>query len=113
MTASNVIRNGIFLLLPLLLLVSSCNNHKNYIPQNHVVEIKDMKFQPAELKVHKGDTVTWINKDIVVHDVTEDNKAWASPPLTTNVSWKKVISKNESYFCSIHVIMKGVLIVEE
>ncbi len=113
MKAFNSIKNGISLLLPVLLLVYGCNSQSSYMPQNHVVEIKDMKFQPAELKVHKGDTVTWINKDIVAHDVTEDNKAWASPPLSTNATWKKVITKSDSYYCSIHVIMKGALLVEE
>ena len=75
-------------------------------------EIKDVKFKPDELKVHNGDTVTWINKDIVVHDVTEENKARASPPLSTDASWKKVITKSDSYYCSIHVMEKGTLIVE-
>ena len=100
-------------MLPLFLMVYGCNSKASYKPQSHVVEIKDMKFQPAELTVHKGDTVIWINKDIVIHDVTEENKAWASPPLITDATWKKVITKNESYFCSIHVIMKGVVKVEE
>ncbi|MFA5297301.1 MAG: plastocyanin/azurin family copper-binding protein [Lutibacter sp.] len=113
MKAFNFIKNGIFFLLPILLLVYSCDSKPSYIPQAHVVEIKDMKFQPAELNVHKGDTVIWINKDIVAHDVTEDNKAWASPPLTTDAIWKNVITKSDSYYCSIHVVMKGKLTVEE
>ena len=48
-------------------------------PKTHIVEIKQMKFEPAEVKVHKGDRVLWINKDITNHDVTElSTKAWAS-----------------------------------
>ena len=113
MKAFNSIKNGILFLLPVALLEYGCNSQASYTPQNHVVEIKDMKFQPAELKVHKGDTVTWINKDIVVHNATEDNKAWASPPLKTDDTWKRVITKSDSYYCSIHITMKGKLIVEE
>jgi hypothetical protein len=93
MKINNSIRIGIFFLLPVLLLVYGCNSRAGYTPQNHVVEIKDMKFQPAGLKVHKGDTVTWINKDIVVHDVTQQNKAWASPPIMPDATWKKVITQ--------------------
>lgn len=113
MKALNFIKNGIFLLLPLLLLLYGCNSLVGYTPKTHVVEIKDMKFQPAELRVHQGDTVVWINKDIVAHDVTEDNKAWASPALKTDATWKKKITKSDSYYCSIHIVMKGRLIVEE
>ena len=33
-------------------------------PKTHIVEIRQMKFEPAEVKVHKGDRVLWINKGI-------------------------------------------------
>ncbi|MGE5395874.1 MAG: plastocyanin/azurin family copper-binding protein [Candidatus Saccharibacteria bacterium] len=112
MKAFNPIKNGISLLLTVLLLVDGCNSHAGYTPQNHVVEIKDMKFQPAELKLNQGDIVTWINRDIVSHDVTEENKTWASPALSTDATWKKVITQSGTYYCSIHVMMKGTLTVK-
>ena len=101
------------LIFACLLFLVTCSKKESYKSQTHTVEIKDMKFQPAELKIHQGDTVIWINKDIVAHDVTEENKAWASPPLNADATWKKAITKSESYYCSIHVVMKGILIVEE
>jgi plastocyanin len=79
----------------------------------HTVLIKQMKFEPAELTLHKGDTVLWINKDITDHDVTEETrKAWASPKLMIGKSWTKVVKESTNYYCSIHVVMKGKLIVE-
>jgi plastocyanin len=79
----------------------------------HTVEIKQMKFQPNELKLHKGDTVLWINKDITDHDVTEETKkAWTSSKLPMGKSWSKVVEESANYFCSLHVVMKGKLIVE-
>jgi plastocyanin len=79
----------------------------------HTVEIKQMKFQPNELKLHKGDTVLWINKDITDHDVTEETKkAWTSSKLPIGKSWSKVVEESANYFCSLHVVMKGKLIVE-
>ena len=84
-----------------------------YKPQTHLVTIKDMSFQPASLTVHNGDTVVWTNKDIVAHDVTAENKEWHSNPLLNDSSFKKVVEKSENYYCSIHVIMKGKLKVEE
>ena len=124
MKAFKSIKNGVFILFTAFLFVG-CNNKENnkaqtdgveqesYKPQTHIVEIKDMKFQPENLQLHKGDTVIWINKDIVAHDVTAVNKAWNSPPLLSDASWKKAITQSDAYYCSIHVVMKGHLTVEE
>src|SRR5699024_7419592 len=88
-----------------------CNNKQSYAPKTHTVEIIGMKFQPEVQIVRKGDTVIWINKDLVSQDVTEVNKAWALPSLDKRDTWKKEIIKNEDYFCSINLNMKGKLIV--
>lgn len=82
-------------------------------PAKHVVTIYQMKFTPANLVVEKGDTVVWVNKDFVVHDVTDEkNKSWTSGPLKQGESWSKAITKDEQYYCSIHVVMKGTVKVE-
>lgn len=79
-------------------------------PKTHTVEIYQMKFNPATLTVRKGDTVVWINKDYVAHDVTdEDDHSWTSDPLNKGEKWSKVIIKDEDYYCSIHVVMKGMI----
>ncbi len=79
----------------------------------HWVQIKQMQFQPSELVVQKGDSVTFINKDMVVHDVTEENnKAWNSSPLSPNQSYSMVVNESADYYCSIHPVMKGKLRVQ-
>ena len=79
----------------------------------HTVEIKQMKFEPAEIKVRKGDQVRWINKDITNHDVTEQTKkTWASSPLSTGQSWTLVVTESADYFCNLHQVMKGKITVE-
>ncbi|NER13689.1 hypothetical protein GWK08_09585 [Leptobacterium flavescens] len=81
-------------------------------PKTHIVEIKKLKFIPAELTVKKGDTVIWINKDFFPHDVTEEKKgAWSSSTLQKGESWKKVITESSDYLCNLHKVMKGKLIV--
>src|SRR6187431_2401579 len=48
----------------------------------HAIEMSQMKFDPAELKVKKGDKVVFVNHDMVAHDVTEQStKAWNSSPM--------------------------------
>ncbi len=82
-------------------------------PQLHIIEIKDMKFQPESLSVKRGDTVMWINRDMVTHCVSEENKkAWTSSNIVTGASWKMVVENNADYFCAIHQVMKGKIILE-
>lgn len=72
-----------------------------------------MKFEPAELAVQKGDTVVWMNHDLMVHDVTEEpGKSWSSPAIHTGASWYMVVKKSANYFCNIHQVMKGRLVVK-
>ena len=40
------------------------------VPQRHVVEIRGMAFHPEALEVRRGDTVVWINRDMVPHTAT-------------------------------------------
>jgi len=82
-------------------------------PTKHIIEIKRMKFNPEELHLKKGDTVVWVNKDFFPHDVAKfDNHSWQSSPLNQNQSWSKVVTKSEDYYCTLHVVMKGKLIID-
>ncbi len=77
-------------------------------PATHTVLIKDMQFVPEEITVKKGDTIIWINQDMVAHDVTEEKtKAWTSSMLADGQSWKMAVNAEADYYCSIHVVMKG------
>jgi plastocyanin len=92
----------------------ACNHPTTKVaPQKHLVEIKEMRFQPGDITVHAGDTIEWINNDMVDHDVTEEtNKEWSSGKLAPGKSWNFVVTKPASYYCSIHVVMKGKIEVE-
>jgi len=82
-------------------------------PQEYIIEIKQMKFQPEVLQANKGDKITWVNKDIVEHDVTELTlQSWASSKLQTGASWSLVVTKSEAYYCNLHVVMQGRIIVD-
>ena len=100
--------------LPAFFLLVSCSSEPEKPTHGaYVVEIRDMKFQPAELTVKVGDTVIWANHDLVAHDITEQNtKSWKSGPLPAGKTWSKVITQNEDYFCSIHEVMKGKILVQ-
>src|SRR5690554_97643 len=100
--------------LGILILTGFKNSNEIIVPPTtHTVIISQMKFNPENLKVKKGDKVVWINKDIVPHDVTEINKKWTSGPLKTGDKWSKTINGNFDYFCSIHVVMKGSMTIDK
>ena len=106
-----------------LLMVAGCsrgekhtpNPYKDVIasePEMHIIEIKQMKFEPVALTIHSGDKVTWINHDILVHDVTQQpGKTWSSGPMEAGASWSTTFTESADYYCSIHVVMKGKIIV--
>ncbi|WP_018478853.1 plastocyanin/azurin family copper-binding protein [Pontibacter roseus] len=102
-----VLRNCLYLPGAVLLLSGPLQRAIPPSPQKHTVEIIQMKFRPAELLVRKGDTVVFLNKDRVTHDVTEAEKDWQSPPLAPGESWQRVMAQPATYFCSFHPVMKG------
>lgn len=84
-----------------------------YEPQVHIVKMKDSKFVPKELTIKKGDTVKWINEDFVFHDVTDrKKKSWKSGQMAKDAVWKQAITKSADYYCSLHIIMEGKIIVK-
>lgn len=105
-----------FLLICLALcIISSCSGSQEqeaaragHTPTVHTIEIVQLAFKPAVLLAKVGDSVIFINKDMVDHDITDElNTAWTSGILSTGQSWKTVVTQNENYFCSLHVVMKG------
>ena len=79
----------------------------------YTVVIEQMKFTPADLTVKPGDTVTWVNRDIVEHNITEEtNTDWSSSGLPVGKKWSLVVRESANYFCSIHPVMKGSLHVK-
>lgn len=82
-------------------------------PAVYIISISQMKFNPEEIKVHKGDTVIWKNEDLVPHCVTElNNKAWTSLVIPPGGSWKMAVLQSSDYYCAIHQVMKGKIVVE-
>jgi plastocyanin len=94
-------------------LTSCLETETKPIPKSYTVEIKDMHFQPSELSVQKGDTVLFVNRDMLVHNVTEAKaKKWNSPSLAPGDSYKMVVNESSDYYCSLHPVMKGKLVAE-
>jgi plastocyanin len=83
-------------------------------PGIDTVIISGMQFHPSELYINKGDTILWINRDMVNHDVTGlPGKSWTSDTLYPGSNWELSPYENTDYFCSIHPTMKGKVIIRQ
>jgi plastocyanin len=83
-------------------------------PTAHTVVIADMKFSPETLTAKPGDTIVWVNKDFFPHNARAADRAFQSPDLETNRTWRYVAGKSGtySYVCTLHPTMKGTLVVK-
>lgn len=73
-----------------------------------------MTFQPGVLEVRQGDTVVWVNRDMVPHTATASAKpAWTTGTLFQGQRGQYVVrDRGETgYFCELHPVMEGKLIV--
>jgi len=75
----------------------------------HTVIIEAMSFKPQVLVVHRGDRITWINKDPFPHTVTSTDGKFDSHQIAPDGSWTYVARKagEYDYVCTLHVTMKG------
>jgi plastocyanin len=81
-------------------------------PRVHEIEIRGMTFRPAELVVSPGDTVVWVNRDLVPHNATAAGAgAWATGDLARNDSGHYVATRSGefAYRCTLHPVMRGTL----
>jgi plastocyanin len=82
--------------------------------KSHTVTIEGMRFQPERLTVARGDTVVWVNKDVVPHTATSEVGRFDSQTIQTEKSWEFSARTNGEfpYVCTFHPTMKAVLNVK-
>lgn len=76
---------------------------------NSSVAIQNFSFQPGDLTVPVGTTITWTNQDGVQHTVTSDNGTFDSNDIMPNNHFSYTFNQsgNYSYHCKIHPSMHG------
>jgi plastocyanin len=78
------------------------------------VTMKDIKFNPALVRIKSGQTVTWTNDDTVGHDVTADSfKSGSAGGIGGGQTFKHTFTKpgTFTYVCTVHPGMKGAVVV--
>src|SRR3954464_8973889 len=92
-----------------LMLATSCSAHAATIE----ITMENLVIAPAEVSAKVGDTIEWINKDILAHTATARNGDWdvmLPPKKNGSVVLKKAGSVE--YYCRFHPNMKATLAVE-
>jgi plastocyanin len=74
------------------------------------IVMENLVFVPAEVSAKVGDTIEWVNKDVLVHSATARNGDFDvnQPPKKTVTSVLQKAGTVE-YYCRYHPNMKGVL----
>ena len=78
------------------------------------VKIDNFTFNPQQITVNAGDTVTWVNHDDIPHTVTSKAMAFRSKAMDTDdkFSFTFATPGKYDYFCSLHPHMTGTIVVE-
>jgi plastocyanin len=80
------------------------------------VKIDNFAFQPKELVIPAGTTVTWQNADDVPHTATskDDPQTFDSGALDTDDKFSFTFNKpgKYPYYCKVHTHMTGVVVVK-
>jgi len=99
------------LILTGLLLFAAANAAR---AANVEVKIDNFTFNPQQITVHAGDTVTWVNHDDIPHTVTSKTMLFRSKALDSDdkFSFTFATAGTFPYFCSLHPHMTGTIVVE-
>jgi len=78
------------------------------------VKIDNFTFNPAELTIKPGTTVTWENGDDIPHSVVEAGGKFRSKPLDTGEKFTVTFADagEITYFCGFHPHMTGKIIIK-
>jgi plastocyanin len=79
--------------------------------KTYTVTMEGMKFQPEVVTVAPGDTVVWVNTDLVAHTATAPDGTFDSKLIAPDKSWKLTVRTpgDFAYVCTYHPTMKGTL----
>ena len=79
--------------------------------QTHTVTMENMRFQPESVTVARGDTVVWVNKDLVPHTATSKVGGFDSQVIPAEKSWRFTARRKGefAYICAFHPTMTATL----
>jgi plastocyanin len=103
-------RLGALVLLVAGSLVATTNSVHSKVIQ---VTINELKFSPGEVQAKVGDTIEWINKDVIAHTATARGRwdVMIPPNGTGRVVLKR--AGQAAYYCRFHPNMTANITITE
>ncbi|HEX2079500.1 MAG TPA: cupredoxin family copper-binding protein [Longimicrobium sp.] len=82
-------------------------------PRRHVIEISAFQYQPQTVEARAGDTIVWINRDVVPHTATDRGSGWDTGSMAAGAQASVVVERPGSYayVCAFHPNMGATLAV--
>ncbi|MGY3585247.1 plastocyanin [Bradyrhizobium sp. USDA 4341] len=76
------------------------------------IVMENLVISPAEVSAKVGDTIEWVNKDVLAHTATAKNGDF-DVTIAPNKTARSVLSKagTVDYYCRYHPNMKAVLTI--
>ncbi len=98
------------LITPLAALLLTTPPPKAAAPRTFTVVIEKMKYGPVPASLRPGDSIVWVNRDILRHTATARNGSF-SIDLPASAKARTIIRSPGSvaFFCKYHPGMTGVL----
>ena len=77
--------------------------------KKHLVVGRGVAWDPKTLEVARGDTVEWVNADVVPHNVRQDKHVFWSRNLPPGASFRWTATRRGTfpYRCTLHPEMTG------
>ena len=75
--------------------------------------MESVDYAPKRVIVQVGDTLEWVNKDIVAHTATAKDRSWDVNVLPGKTGRRVMTTPGTlAYFCRYHPNMTGEIVVE-
>ena len=108
-----MIKRVLFFIL-ILVILAGCSNPTTEVKgaKGDTITINHFVFEPKELTVVEGTTVTWLHNDNVAHTIVSPS-LFESSVLNKGDKFTFTFTKKGEYeyYCSIHPSMRGKIIV--
>ena len=85
------------------ILLSACKS----APRTVHVDIRNFKFEPADVTLRSGDSVSVTNHDLVPHTATQIEKKWDTGSIGPDSTKTIEVKDAGKFFCAFHPTMTG------
>jgi plastocyanin len=94
---------------------ATANSQVTQADDSVTVRINGMRFQPANITVKPGTTVTWIQESRMPHTVSGQSGGLRSSTLYNGHKFSHTFDAagQYDYYCELHPSMKGTVVVED